>query len=425
MLYDEKIEALISAALADGVLTEKEKQILFKKAQAQGIDLDEFEMVLDARLVEREKAEKEKAAASAPKSTKYGDVRKCPVCGAMVPALAAACPECGYEFSGIEVSKAAKELSEKLQAENEKWGSRIKEKTEIIENFAIPNTKAELFGFMISAKPHILDSKDPLARAYFKKYQQCLEQARISLPNDKDVTPYINEFEALKKRINSFSYKWNAFLRWWNNLDDLVKWFVVVPAIVIVIGTIIGITVSYASEADERYEAKIIEVAEEGNLELAVDMYNKGLHKYATEYNHWGEKAIDVIFDYSLKQDIHKAEELYNEYPELKWKMRQAYLDAGMIDDYWRMSRDMYNRGEDHVARYNAMENVVKFYCEQGDIKAAKTFVNKNINWFYTNVDKDPKINEESGLFSGGHSDWKPYKKARVQERLDAIINQY
>ena len=57
MLYDEKIEALISAALADGVLTEKEKQILFKKAQAQGIDLDEFEMVLDARLVEIEKAE--------------------------------------------------------------------------------------------------------------------------------------------------------------------------------------------------------------------------------------------------------------------------------------------------------------------------------------------------------------------------------
>ena len=28
MLYDEKIEALISAALADGVFTEKENQIL-------------------------------------------------------------------------------------------------------------------------------------------------------------------------------------------------------------------------------------------------------------------------------------------------------------------------------------------------------------------------------------------------------------
>ena len=48
-MYNEKIEALIKAALADGVLTEKEKEILFKNAQAEGIDLDEFEMVLDAR----------------------------------------------------------------------------------------------------------------------------------------------------------------------------------------------------------------------------------------------------------------------------------------------------------------------------------------------------------------------------------------
>ena len=49
-LYDPKIEKLIDLALADGELTEKEKQILFKKAEAEGIDLDEFEMVLDARL---------------------------------------------------------------------------------------------------------------------------------------------------------------------------------------------------------------------------------------------------------------------------------------------------------------------------------------------------------------------------------------
>ena len=95
MLYNEQIEALISAALADGMLTEKEKQVLFKKAQAQSIDLDEFEMVLDARIVELEKAEKAKAAASAPKSNKLGDVKKCPNCGAPVDIKASAiCPYC-------------------------------------------------------------------------------------------------------------------------------------------------------------------------------------------------------------------------------------------------------------------------------------------------------------------------------------------
>lgn len=54
-MYNEQLEQLIDAALADGVLTEKEKQILFKKAQAFGVDLDEFEMVLDARLVKMQK----------------------------------------------------------------------------------------------------------------------------------------------------------------------------------------------------------------------------------------------------------------------------------------------------------------------------------------------------------------------------------
>ena len=39
-MYNERIENLINAALADGELTDKEKQILFRNAQEQGIDLE-------------------------------------------------------------------------------------------------------------------------------------------------------------------------------------------------------------------------------------------------------------------------------------------------------------------------------------------------------------------------------------------------
>ena len=53
-MYNEQIENLINLALADGDLTEKEKQILFKKAEEAGIDLDEFEMVIDAKLYEKQ-----------------------------------------------------------------------------------------------------------------------------------------------------------------------------------------------------------------------------------------------------------------------------------------------------------------------------------------------------------------------------------
>ena len=66
-LYDPRLEKLIDLALADGELTEKEKQVLFKKAESMGIDLDEFEMVLDARLhQERQATQSSTPVSSAP-----------------------------------------------------------------------------------------------------------------------------------------------------------------------------------------------------------------------------------------------------------------------------------------------------------------------------------------------------------------------
>lgn len=52
-MYNEKLEALISIALADGKLTKKEKEVLFKNAASMGIDHDEFEMYLESRLAKR------------------------------------------------------------------------------------------------------------------------------------------------------------------------------------------------------------------------------------------------------------------------------------------------------------------------------------------------------------------------------------
>lgn len=109
-----ELEQLINYALEDGVLTNKERSVLMRKAQAAGADLDEFEMILDAKLHEVQKT----AAAAAPKSNsnKHGEVRKCPACGAMVSAFSTRCSECGFEFNNVEANKSANTLFEKLQA---------------------------------------------------------------------------------------------------------------------------------------------------------------------------------------------------------------------------------------------------------------------------------------------------------------------
>jgi hypothetical protein len=53
-VFSARLEALISSALQDGVLTEQEKAILKKRAEKEGEDWDEVEMILNARLAERQ-----------------------------------------------------------------------------------------------------------------------------------------------------------------------------------------------------------------------------------------------------------------------------------------------------------------------------------------------------------------------------------
>lgn len=207
-LYNPQLERLIDLALADGELTEKEKQVLFKKAQVMGVDLDEFEMVLQAKLFERQKALKKdvspSAASAAPKSNKFGDIRKCPQCGAVVDAYTAICAECGYAFNNVTNESEIKILAARIEAlEQERqepveftekkkigclgiagwvlffwiliplkigkaltgiiskvndpklWTSTDKKMEGVIMNYAVPNTKAELIEFAILCQSRI------------------------------------------------------------------------------------------------------------------------------------------------------------------------------------------------------------------------------------------------------------------------------
>ena len=114
-MYNDQIENLINLAITDGELTEKEKQILFKKAEAAGIDLDEFEMVLDARLYDKQQTLKAVApSVAAPKSDKFGDVKKCPACGAIVQSFQTHCADCANEFNNVEANVSIGKLFEMI-----------------------------------------------------------------------------------------------------------------------------------------------------------------------------------------------------------------------------------------------------------------------------------------------------------------------
>jgi len=208
-MYNEKLDKLIEMALMDGELTEKEKQVLFKNAETIGVDLDEFEMVLESKLFEKQKSmEQEKTIDVAPKSNKKGDLKKCPSCGSPVKSFIAKCNDCDHEFRNIEVNSSVNELLNELKKirkskfkdedgdfeEDEYFEARA----EAIRNFAIPTSKEDLIEFATKGMSEF-DSKkidnEELNSAWESKTEEAISKLHVFALNDKSIVPIIENFE--------------------------------------------------------------------------------------------------------------------------------------------------------------------------------------------------------------------------------------
>jgi hypothetical protein len=238
-MYNEQLEKLIELALADGHLTQKEKQVLFKKAESMSVDIDEFEMVLDARIFQlSEKTNNQ----NPPKQEKFGDINKCPSCGSIIQSLNTKCADCGYDFKNIgsinsirEFFKDYQELESKVIMKTNKIGGLIgnlvgnmddggdwkravyTKKKEYIMHFPIPNTKEDLLEFLMLAYPlalpakkstfsglkkfgahfgadHAKDFEFMIAEVWVQKCEQIIMKARFSMKEDKKTLEQIEEF---------------------------------------------------------------------------------------------------------------------------------------------------------------------------------------------------------------------------------------
>ena len=154
----DELKKLIDAAMADGIITSKEREVIIRKAATLGIDAAEVEVYLDAEIQNTE------LAADMAKRDKIGPV--CPQCGKQVPPLTLKC-ECGYEFTNAKRSYSMQILSERLNAisltddelkEIEKAAPAVKagkrsdflvsKQINMITTFTVPNTKEDIIDFL-------------------------------------------------------------------------------------------------------------------------------------------------------------------------------------------------------------------------------------------------------------------------------------
>ena len=247
-MFNEQIENLINLAIADGDLTEKEKQILFKKAEAIGIDLDEFEMVIDAKLFEKQQSLKSNINIySAPKSEKLGDVKKCPSCGAITQSFSTKCSDCGHEYRNIDASQNITKFFDKLdelestrkdnlferknesetsffdlikiymfwwlylirffvnKSKSTRWSTTDARKEEMIINFPVPNSREEIIEFITLSisKIQILSFYKRFSEdgkyiskwnsIWKKKAEQVFMKAKLSMLDDKSTIQSIEQ----------------------------------------------------------------------------------------------------------------------------------------------------------------------------------------------------------------------------------------
>jgi hypothetical protein len=210
-----EIEKLIDFAIADEQITEKERNVILKKATELGDDLDEVEMILEGKF--------HQVAANKPKDkVKVGNISICPACGATVKAMIITCSACGHEFSNTNSNKSISKLLNELnnlkkESEEEDWDFE-RRKADLINHTPIPINREDLIEFLSTCCSQA--DVDFMARgsgnipsAWANKGNEALLKAKIAFNDDPTTKILLNDFE---KKLNNASRKskmiWVLFL---------------------------------------------------------------------------------------------------------------------------------------------------------------------------------------------------------------------
>lgn len=218
-MYSKELESIIEAALADGVLTDKEREVLHRRAAQEGVDADELDVIIEGKLAKM-KQEKETAHLTQQAPDKRGNVVKCPNCGSPILAGAVKCLECDYVFTNVQANnlmvqfqKGLDEIQEKYNLKienasdkkNEKYylGLQMKEEMrQFIKKFLIPSSKEDLIEFtavMDSSRRHSNQFED----VYRAKYRECILKIKTLYPEDPQMMELVKSVDTKWDRVSS------------------------------------------------------------------------------------------------------------------------------------------------------------------------------------------------------------------------------
>ena len=229
-MYPEELEKLVEFALADGKVTDSERQVLIKKAVFLGIDKAEFEMVLDAKIFQFNQNNTDQTIEDSISN-------KCENCQSKLASFTTTCSYCGYDIFQKKSTHSIQRLFELLnEAESHRTPdsdnpfsaigkfyadafsqisgpSKVdRKKMEIIASFPIPTTKTDILEFLALSLPkarsvgNFLTRNSPENRAHNQfvqvwknKCEQIVLKAKFAMKDDpetlKEILKYASELE--------------------------------------------------------------------------------------------------------------------------------------------------------------------------------------------------------------------------------------
>lgn len=188
-----ELEKIIDMALKDGTLTDTERQVINLRASKLGLNAEEVDMLINARIARMQIEGKlpKAAPASAPASptpqaapapkaaSEKKSVKKCLHCGAVLPPMAVKCPECGMYVEREKAKSAVEEFNEGLAK------AGIFSRKTFISTFPVPKNAEDLLDFTLMIHSCSTNNDDLNVETYRTKLKECHNRIKLLYPDDE------------------------------------------------------------------------------------------------------------------------------------------------------------------------------------------------------------------------------------------------
>ena len=135
------------------------------------------------------------------KVTYDGEIKKCPNCGEVLKSFTPNCPSCGYELRNSRTTNYILEFSKKLEA-----AATSKQKDDLIRHFVMPNTKEDIYEFMILAASNLETGGDN-TDAWLVKLEHAYQKAKYIFGDSLEIKPISNIYNNATKQYSKIKFK--------------------------------------------------------------------------------------------------------------------------------------------------------------------------------------------------------------------------